>query len=301
MLQSISVSTIKQYTCTYRLWWQYCLDTNTPTFEACAKQVIQFLQHLFASENQRYGTFNTQRPALSLILPHDLGSNTLIKRYLKGISRTRPSKPKYNNTWDPAPVLNYLGHLDITKLTNLSCKVATLLALVTGGRIQTISLIRLSNLVQDADKIQLFISNHIKTSLVSNTQPCLQIPFLKDKLAICPATALLKYIEVTHDLRNKENFIFLTCVQPHKRASSQAISRWVKQTLQSAGVNTSLFKTHFTRYSATSTAFRAGLDTATICRTAGWSEKTSTFAKYYNRPLHDGTQLANAVLNSLGC
>nr|CAI5862479.1 unnamed protein product [Callosobruchus analis] len=45
-----------------------------------------------------------------------------------------------------------------------------------------------------------------------------------------------------------------------------------------------------------SAASRAGVSVEEICRTAGWSQGTSTFAKFYNRPLQDPQKFAHAVL-----
>nr|CAH7724194.1 unnamed protein product [Callosobruchus chinensis] len=55
----------------------------------------------------------------------------------------RPSKPKYENTWDPAIVTDHLKNKrnsDIT-LELLTQKCVTLLALASEQRLQTLSLI----------------------------------------------------------------------------------------------------------------------------------------------------------------
>nr|CAI5822368.1 unnamed protein product [Callosobruchus analis] len=146
MLSSISESTIRQYSNTYKLWYEYCTTKNIPLYRASVKEVITFLQGLYSQGNHRYGTFNTHRSALSLILHSEVGNNSLLKRYLRGIARGRPQKPKYNHTWDPSIVLRYLElPANSGTLRALSHKTVTLLALITGGRLQTISLICVSN------------------------------------------------------------------------------------------------------------------------------------------------------------
>lgn len=183
------------------------MPKNCFHFQSRAPEVIHFLQSLYKKENQRYRTFNSHRSALSLILQNDLGSNLLIKRYLKGISRERPAKPKYDSTWNPEPVLQYLEGSDDSNLMELSHKVVTLLALVTGGRLQTLSLIWLSKQVTDDQKIQILISDPTKTSFISKSQPCLHIPFFQDNSSICPATALVKYIKLTKaSVKTKTSF-----------------------------------------------------------------------------------------------
>nr|CAH7761146.1 unnamed protein product [Callosobruchus chinensis] len=111
--------------------------------------------------------------------------------------------PKYNCTWDPQQVIAFLGTWENSQISlqHLSYKVATLLALVTGQRIQTISLIRPSNLMESPSSIQILITDQIKTSNINKLQPCLQIPFFLEDPSICPATALKHYLniyEVSH-------------------------------------------------------------------------------------------------------
>lgn len=38
---------------------------------------------------------------------------------------------------------------------------------------------------------------------------------------------------------------------------------------------------------STSAAHRQGISLELICRTVGWSDRSATFAKFYNRPLSD--------------
>ncbi|KAJ8968787.1 hypothetical protein NQ314_002095 [Rhamnusium bicolor] len=98
----------------------------------------------------RYGTFNSFRSALALILPGNVGEDHQIRRFLRGVARLRPQRPKYNFVWDPQKVLIYLTsympneQLSLKKLTE---KLVTLLALTTSQRMQTLSLIRTKNVI----------------------------------------------------------------------------------------------------------------------------------------------------------
>ncbi|VEN52736.1 unnamed protein product, partial [Callosobruchus maculatus] len=80
--------------------------------------------------------------------------------------------------------------------------------------------------------------------------------------------------------------------KPFRQATKQTLSRWVKETLRLSGVDTSIFKAHSTRHAASSAALRLGVSIDTILQTAGWSEKSSVFANFYNRPLANATALA---------
>ncbi|XP_018576400.1 uncharacterized protein LOC108914952 [Anoplophora glabripennis] len=298
MISSISEATIKQYNTTYRLWWDFCVVNNIPVFQATNNDVLTFLQYVSERHNYRYGALNAHRSALSLILPNNLGTDPMVKRYMKGLSRLKPPRPRYTNTWDPQTVLSYLESLprDLNLLQS-SQKLSTLLALITGGRLQTISLIRISNITEDNQEIQINITDQIKTSAINREQPTLHIPFFTEKPNLCVATTLKNYIELTSKLRTPDqDFIFLTVRKPHTVANKQTISRWVKQTLSAAGVDTSKFRPHSTRHASTSAALRHGVSLETICRTAGWNTAT-TFGKFYNRPISDRTSFAKAILN----
>ncbi|VEN37326.1 unnamed protein product [Callosobruchus maculatus] len=297
-IQAISPSTLKQYGTTYKLWWHYCSEKHIDAFNASVGEVICFLQDLLDKRDYKYGTFNSHRSALALITPGDLGQSTLLKRFLKGVSRLRPATPRYNVTWDPSGVLKYLKDL-ATKdsLKRLSEKLATLLALITGGRLQTLSLIRISNIVHDHTGLQVAITDLTKTSLVSKAQPYIRIPFHQDDPNLCVATLMNTYINVTKNIRGEEDYLFITFSKPHKRAKGQTIARWIKTTLQAAGVDTTMFKPQSTRHASTSAAFRRGIPLETILKTAGWTDSSSTFGKFYNRPILESNSYANAILN----
>nr|CAH7767181.1 unnamed protein product [Callosobruchus chinensis] len=160
--------------------------------------------------------------------------------------------------WPELDKMAHINYLELLAIFNV--------LKLTGGRLQTISLIRLSNIVSSTEKMQIYITDHIKTTFSLKTQPCLHIPFFSENKSICPASTLLKYIDATKGLRQNENYLFLTYAGKHRRATKQTISRWVKCTLKEAGVDTSLFHPHSTRDSAVSAAKRAGVSIEEICR-----------------------------------
>lgn len=284
---------------TYKLWWQFCHNSKISPFQGAISDVISFLQIQLDRGKNLYGTFNSHRSALSLILPNNIGDNPLLKRFLKGIFRLRPNKPKYNSVWDPQQVLEFLSNSTRKDLEFISKKLITLLALVTGQRLQTLALIRINHIVESQSGLQIFIPDRIKTSRLNTSQPCLNVPYFQEKPNICVATTLKFYIELTANLRSPQNmFLFITIKKPHKKASKQSLSRWVKDTIKLAGVDTTIFKSHSTRHSSTSAALRKGLSLNDIQRTAGWSQNSATFAKFYNRPIFKPDSFANAVLKN---
>ncbi|XP_063975229.1 uncharacterized protein LOC135161513 [Diachasmimorpha longicaudata] len=135
ILSSLSDSSKKQYNCGLKKWWLFCSKQNHDTFEYFPETVLRFLTREF-NESATYGTLNCYRSAVGLLYGPELGENATIKRFVKGIAKKRPSRPKNDTTWDPQIVLDYLSGWE--KMTK---KLTVLLMLVTGQRMQTLALI----------------------------------------------------------------------------------------------------------------------------------------------------------------
>lgn len=296
---SLSENTVKQYNVTLKLWWKYCNINNISPFVGEISHVISFLQNIFDNTNNIFGSFNSHRAALSLITSKNLGENLQLKRFLKGIFRLRPPKPKYDCTWEPQQVLTFLKNSEDTSLKFLSSKLVTLIALATGQRLQTISLIRCQNITFSVSGAKIRIPDLIKTSRPNSFQPCLDLPYFVHDSRLCAALTLKQYLERTQPLRKmSSNKLFLTYRKPHGPASKQTLSRWIKEILSSAGVDPASFGAHSTRHASTSAALRKGLHIDLIRKSAGWSSKSCTFAKFYNRPLLEANNFLETVLNS---
>lgn len=298
-MASLSDNTIKQYNVTLKLWWQYCSLHNIDVFSASKTSVLSFLTEQF-NKGGSYGSLNSHRSALSLILNFNVGSDDCIKRLLKGAYKLKPNKPKYTFTWDPQLVLNCVSNwhpnleLSIEKITK---KLVILLALCTAHRVQTFSLIKLDNISISQTGVKIAITDIIKTSAPGRDQPVLFLPFFRDNISICPASVLKDYIFVTKNMRptNVGNLL-LTYKKPHKAATAQSISRWIKQVLSESGVDVGTFSAHSTRHAATSAARASGLSVDTIRKTAGWTNTSLAFARFYDRPILSDNDFANAVV-----
>lgn len=249
-------------------------------------------------ETMSYNSLNSLRSTISLIMGSEIGSDPLIKRYLKGVFRSRPTKPKYNYTWNPTVVLRYinsLGKNEQLPIEILGKKLLILLALTTAHRVQTFSNIRISNIAQNGNEIQILITDLIKTSNPNNFQPLLRLPFFRENINLCVASVLSQYIGKTSTLR-QNSFLFISHKKPHKKVTSQTLSRWIKDMLANSGINTNLFKAHSTRHASTSAASRAGVSIDEIRKTAGWTENSSVFAKFYNCQIKDKLCFAESIL-----
>lgn len=289
MLSSLSDSTKSQYTSSFKQWWQYCQSRGIDPLVIRVYDVLDFLSESL-NKGSSYGTLNNHRSALSLISGNKVGQDELIKRFMKGAFRRNPSFPRYNITWNPNTVLDYLAGMyphSTLNLEQITKKLVMLLALATGQRCQTLSLIKIPNIKVHASRIIITITDLVKTSGISKPQPLLNLPFFREHPCICTADTLLDYMNVTSPLRTncQDNRLILTIKRPNHAATSQTIGRWIKQTLAASGIDTALFSAHSTRHASTSAAARAGVSIDVIRRTACWSDRSLVFANFYNRPI----------------
>jgi len=93
------------------------------------------------------------------------------------------------------------------------------------------------------------------------------------------------YLKKTKILQNEENKLFIAIKKPHKAVESQTLSRWIQSILSVSGLDTSKFGAYSIRHASTSAAKRNGVNIDLIFKAAGWTKKSQTFAKFYNRPV----------------
>lgn len=305
MIASLSKNSIKQYNSCLRQWWLYSKRNNIDTFSPSVPIIISYLTNCFEN-GLSYQSLNCYRSALSLIIGSHIGTDERIKRLFKGFYKLRPMKPKYNDTWNPDTVLTFLENLyplESLQLELLTKKLAMLLILSTGQRVQTLFYIKINNIKYSPDGITILITNLLKTSGPRRPPTILSIPYLSNKPEICPAKTLTRYLETTQNFRQENSSLknlFLTFKSPIREASTQTISRWLKQIMKDSGVDISRFSAHSTRHASSSRAHREGLTVDSIMKAVGWSSRSHIFARHYNRPLtnmvNDQVQFARAVL-----
>ena len=118
-------------------------------------------------EGVAYGTLNSMRAAIALINSQECSKSALLNRYFKGIFRLRSSALKYTKTWDVDVVLKEIetwGPTETLELQDLSLKLVMLLALGSAFRVQSLRLIKLSNIIVLPRGVEIEITDLIKTS-----------------------------------------------------------------------------------------------------------------------------------------
>ena len=190
-----------------------------------------------------------------------VGKHPLTCRLLKGVFNLRPPIPRYDCTWDIAVVTSYLkglGDNSMLQLKTFTLKLATLLALVLAHRSSGLVRLTLQGRRYSPEGVVLSMSGLAKQSRPGkeeSLQPVTIPQFGEDK-RLCPAECLKAYELATQEHRQPHGYqqLFLSHVAPFKPVSSSTIARWVKQTLQVSGINTTQFSAHSTRGAASTAA-----------------------------------------------
>ncbi|KAL7291536.1 hypothetical protein TKK_0014792 [Trichogramma kaykai] len=180
-ISSLCKSSLKQYDTCFKKWWSFCLKKKEDPFKKSISQVLIHLKDLY-STGASYSSLNCHRSSISLLIGPEIGEDERIKRFLKGISKLRPPKPRYESTWNPKVVLDYFSSLpknEELSFKQLSLKLITLLALITEHRIQTFTIIKRENIELHKKEIEIKIPDQIKTSAAGRAQPVLILPYFK--------------------------------------------------------------------------------------------------------------------------
>ena len=85
MEMSLSTNTIKQYSNALQVWWNFYQEKNISPYRSGVQHVLEFFQTQLEVKQFKYGTFNSWRSALALILPGEIGKDLTLRRYFRGI------------------------------------------------------------------------------------------------------------------------------------------------------------------------------------------------------------------------
>lgn len=204
-------------------------------------------------------------------------------------------------------VLNYLMKLrapSALSMKNLTLKVVMLMALLSGQRRQILHSLHIDLMSLSTDKCVFTITSLLKTSRPGKHLSFIEFQVYAPDIRLYVVRHLEHYVSKTSSLRGDEKKLVISYSKPHKSVSTVTISRWLKTTLQQAGIDTSKYSAHSTISASTSAAKVNSVSVDTIMKSAGWTQE-STFAKYYNKPVvaqnNFGTELLKAVLNERVC
>ncbi|KAK4879135.1 hypothetical protein RN001_007281 [Aquatica leii] len=156
--------------------------------------------------------------------------------------------------------------------------------LTSGHRLQTFAKIRIHNINITNTSVEIKILDKLKTSNITKAQPILIFPDFSNKPELCISNTIKYYLTYTRRTRSSmDDNLILTHKRSFRAASSQTISRWIKQVLNESGIDTERFSGYNVRHASTLAALRGGLHIETIRKSAGWTDKSNIFTQFYNR------------------
>lgn len=301
MLASYSKNTLLQYNCYVNRWILFCESNCINYTSPSIINVLRFLAGLL-DKDVGYSVINSAKSALSNFLnPIDgcsIGTHPKVLQFMKGVAKLKPTLTKYKTTWDANKVLHYiesLSHNSELSLRQLTLKLCALLALVTAQRVQALCSIKIANILMSTP-VQIKLDSVLKTTTFKNPNPVLVLPEYDECPKLCVVTCLKRYIEITSSLR-KNDHLFVSFNKPHNSVAKQTIARWLVEVLKLSGIDTETYQAHSYRHAATSKAKCQGMSVDDIMKRVGWSQKSNTFAKFYNRPIDKRIDFAMNILS----
>ena len=139
-------------------------------------------------------------------------------------------------------------------LKSLTLKLLMLIALVSAQRGQRIHMPDTACMKVTESSYEFSLPEHVKQSRPSLKTPSVILKAYPVNKALCVYSHLTEYLRRPQSLRGAETKLFRSFVKPHKRVSRDTISRWIRTSMERAGIDISMFKPHSIRMAATSKA-----------------------------------------------
>lgn len=252
-----------------------------------------------------YSGLAAARSALSSVvcLPgyKSIAEHPMISRFLKGVYNKHPPLPKYSRIWDINVVLKYYDSLppnELLDLKQLTHKVAVLLMILGAKRKQTLLTINIDNITFSGNQLIILPNSVQKHNKPGRHIEAITYNQYVENQKLCIVNCMGIYLQKRKHLVPVDvKPLFITYGTPHKPASSDTLSRWVKADLKSAGVDTSVFQAHSCRSASASKAKEKGVPVQYILKRGCWKAE-STFRTFYDKQIiNHGTEVEEDYVN----
>ena len=135
----------------------------------------------------------------------------------------------------------------------------------------------------DEEKLIILPNSSLKHTKPSQPLQAIAYDKFNGNPKLCVVECVKLYIEIRKELVPPEIKRFLvTYGRPHKAASDDTISRWIKNNISSTGIDIDVFKAHSTRSTSSSKAKQVGILYTKMLKTGSW-RGASTFSKHYDK------------------
>eukprot|EP00794_Sanderia_malayensis_P021324 gene21324-23399_t len=190
-----------------------------------------------------YSTICAARSALATCITVDnvpnLAEHVLVKRFVKGVFNRHPPTPKYTSIWDINIVLDFLNKLpDNADLSfeQLSKKFVILLLILSARRKHTLTCIHIDKIKISREQLTIMPMGNLKHSRPNWKEKHIILNRFMENPKLRVVSCAGCYIEERKKLSVVADKLIVTHKKPHRQASRDTISRWVKDVLTKAGV-----------------------------------------------------------------
>ena len=207
----------------------------------------------------------------------DISQHPLIKRFIEGIFLLRSPQPRYVEICDVSIVFRFIdewGHNEHLSLKQLTIKTATILLLLSGERINTLSSFDIKNMIIDEHKCVF-----IPSKLLKHSRPCYVNKAVKfyvhEKIPnICPVPTIKHYLDKrNNNVAHETKTSFITHGKRFTAAHEDTISLWVKEVMTETSINVSKYNTHSCRSAASTRALYKAVHIEDILKQRNWSNQ----------------------------
>ena len=284
-------TTRSRYESVLRRWFIYASSRNTYPGTPDLNTVLSFM-HGMCINGCLYSGLCAARSALSSIVMikgyAKLSEHPFISLYLKGIYNRCPPLPKYTSIWDISLVSDYYNSIETNDKLQFKdvVKKTVMKRLILGARRkQALFKITVDNIIIEENKIVFLPNKTLKhINIHRPLEPLIYQGYsLNEKL--CIIKAIQCHLGMQENLvdANRKEFI-ITYGKPHIHTSSDTISRWIKDQLGIAVINTDVYKPHSCRSASTSKPRNNGVSITEILKQGSWKSQ-NTFTKFYSRDI----------------
>ena len=284
-----------------------CRERKLNSIQASVESVLEFLSSEFnlgracRTLNVYWSAISSTRPKIDSVR---VGEHPLVVQLLKGAYNLRPPLPRYSSTWDVSLVVSLIDCLGASESLSkdLSQKLGFLLALTAMERVSEVVSHDLRYRRFHPEGVTFAHSDLTKKSAAGQDLKTSFHASFEENPNLCVVKCLKVYEHRTSEFRpldpSKPNKLLLSYIRPHKPISGASLSRWLKDIISRAGIDTSIFKAHSVRGASASAAYERGASLQDILDLADWSTD-STFRRFYYRPRHNSS-ITKTLLNVQG-
>ena len=194
--------------------------------------------------------------------------------------------------WDVNAVLHFLTAMVVKDQYDLSMKLATLLMILSGNRVNMLTHFDITNMYINENECTFTFSHVLKATRANFNAEPMTFRAYPECPQICPVSTIWEYLSMRKQLTSDSQFFVTT--KPikgvYKGVSSDTIARWIKKMLGHCGIDSGKYTAHSCRAASTSAALFRGVSIGTIVKSASWSN-VKTFKKFYLKEISSAYDL----------